>query len=220
MREHALRSHQNELFEKTLTSLEKSYEQRENNVKNLNVRIQKLENSLPVKCVKKIKCTKCDFQTVSERGLKIHVKRKHTALSVWPFPQTCDLCDYKVKCKKGLKSHRLGHSYIDAKFKCADCEYVGENDESMYVHIGRAHSENYECGICESVFKSLENLETHLVTCESYECNHCYFTSKNISIIKRHVLKEHGNTGELVHMKMSRDNSDQVKVKTYSYSEI
>ena len=76
----------------------------------------------------------------------------------------------------------------------------------MLVHIGIAHSENYKCGICEGVFKNLENLETHLVSCESYECNNCYFTSKNIGIIKSHVLKERGNTGELVHMKMSRDN--------------
>ena len=181
---------------------------------------KKVETPLPVKSVNKRKCTKCEFQTVSERGLKVHVKRKHTASIEEAFPQVCDLCDYKVKCKKELKSHRLSHSYIDAKFKCEDCEYVGDNDESMHVHAGKAHSENYECGLCESIFNSLEKLETHLVTCEVYEFNHCYFTSKDISKIKVHVLKEHGSTGELVYMKMARGKFDQVDAKTYSQSEI
>ena len=69
-------------------------------------------------------------------------------MSVAEFSQTCDLCDFEVKCKGELKSHRLSYSYIDVKYKCADCEYVGENDESMHVHIGRAHSENFECDLC------------------------------------------------------------------------
>ena len=36
-------------------------------------------------------------------------------------------------------------------------EYVVENDDSMSVHIGKVHSENIECGMCESVFENLEN---------------------------------------------------------------
>ena len=38
--------------------------------------------------------------------------------------------------------------------------------------------------------------------------------------MKAHVVKEHGSTGELQHMKMARDKFDQVDVKTYSTSEI
>ena len=114
----------------------------------------------------------------------------------------------------------MSHSYIDAKYKCLECEYVGENDESMGVHIGKHHSENLECGLCESVFETIENLETHLVTCEIYECNHCDFTAKDTKKIKSHVCKEHGRTGTLIHMKMGRNNFDQVDVKTYTTIQI
>ena len=120
--------------------------------------------------------------------MKVHMKRKHTAFSADKFPLTCDLCDETVKCKKELKAHRLTHSYIEVKYKCADCEFVGENDESMHVHIGKAHSEKLECGLCEIEIDTLENLETHLITCEIYECNHCYFSSKNLSQMKTHVI--------------------------------
>ena len=82
---------------------------------------------------------------------------------------------------------------------------LGVNEESMEKHIGKEHSDKYECGLCESVFKSLESLETHLVTCETYECVHFYFTSKSMSKTKAQVVKEHED-GDLLHLKMTREN--------------
>ena len=77
------------------------------------------------------------------------MKRKHTAFSAEKFLLTGDLCDETVKFKKELKAHRLAHSYIYVKYKCAACLYVGENDKSMHVHIGKSHSEKLECGLFE-----------------------------------------------------------------------
>ena len=77
-----------------------------------------------------------------------------------------------------------------------------------------------ECGMCESLFESLESLETHLDTCEIYECNHCYFTSQNESKMKDHVVKEHGSNGKLLHMKMAGEKFDEVYVKTYTSNDI
>ena len=54
--------------------------------------------------------------------------------------------------------------HTKAKFKCEDCDFMGENDESMFVHFGKVHSEKFECGICECEMDTLENLEVHLVT--------------------------------------------------------
>ena len=119
------------LFENKIKELENNFEQRDK--KNVE-RIQKLESSSQVKSEIKRKCTKCDFETVSERGLKVHIKRKHTSLNVEKFPQTCDMCEFEAKSKKELKSHRMSHSYIDAKYKCEDCEYVGENDDYVCTY--------------------------------------------------------------------------------------
>ena len=147
------------------------------------------------------------------------MKRKHTASRNETFPQICDLCEFEAESKRELKFYRLSHSYVKAVYKCVDCEYVGINEESMEVHIGKEHSDKYECGLCESVFTSSESLETHLVTCETYECVHCYFTSKTISKTKAHVVKEHED-GELLHLKMARENFEEVDINTYIASEI
>ena len=41
-------------------------------------------------------------------------------------------------------------------------------------------------------------------TCETCECNHCYFSSRNLSRMKTHVIKDDGTGGELLHLKMAR----------------
>ena len=38
------------------------------------------------------------------------------------------------------------------------------------VHIGKKHSENIKCGLCDTIFQNIELLETHLITCEVYKC--------------------------------------------------
>jgi hypothetical protein len=62
------------------------------------------------------------------------------------------------------------HSYKSALFKCEECEFFGTNHLTMEVHLGKEHSANFECGLCEVEAKDLENLEMHLFTCEIYEC--------------------------------------------------
>ena len=58
------------------------------------------------------------------------------------------------------------HSYKKAAYKCEDCDLIGESQYTMDVHIGKIHSENIECGICECVTKTLEDMEIHLSGCE------------------------------------------------------
>ena len=40
-----------------------------------------------------------------------------------------------------------GHNDQVAKFKCVDCEFVGTNEYTMEVHIGKYHTDVFECGI-------------------------------------------------------------------------
>ena len=54
----------------------------------------------------------------------------------------------------------------------------------MEVHIGKCHSENYDCGICSFEAGSLERVETHLRTCEVYQCDECEERIKSLKEIK------------------------------------
>ena len=40
-----------------------------------------------------LKCDDCEFTTTSRKGLKTHVKRKHTA----KFPVQCEMCEKEFK---------------------------------------------------------------------------------------------------------------------------
>ena len=76
----------------------------------------------------------------------------------------------------------------------------------MDVHIGKSHSENKECGICECNTKSLEDLEIHLSGCEIYKCAsnddlECDYKVKTLSEIRNHIKKEH-KWGYFKHVKM------------------
>ena len=62
------------------------------------------------------------------------------------------------------------HSYKLVKYRCAECHFVGENDLTMSVNVGRYHANCFECGIYKNKFESVESLEIHLQTCENFKC--------------------------------------------------
>ena len=98
--------------------------------------------------VKKIKCPQCNFEAVSHQGLKVHMKRKHTKVDS-TYPINCHICEKELKTSNDMKRHLKTHSYKNANYKCEECDFVGRRKETMDVHVGQAHSENYECGLCE-----------------------------------------------------------------------
>ena len=72
--------------------------------------------------------------------------------------------------------------------------------------MGKEHTNNFECGICNYKSQSKEDLEVHLFTCEIYKCDKC------ISKIKKHKEKQHGISANnnLHHVKMDRNNLIEV----------
>ena len=66
-----------------------------------------------------------------------------------------DLCDTELRNAAEMKKHIKSHSYKRANYKCDDCDFVGESEFTMEVHIGKFHSEKYECGICDLEVKYL-----------------------------------------------------------------
>ena len=57
-----------------------------------------------------------------------------------------------------MKRHMRNHSFNEAKFKCEDCDFVGQSGETMEVHIGKNHTDNFECGLCELNFGNIVKL--------------------------------------------------------------
>jgi hypothetical protein len=58
------------------------------------------------------------------------------------------------------------HSYKRVQYQCEECDYCAINTMTMELHLGKANSERLECGLCEYLATDLEDLDTHLLTCE------------------------------------------------------
>ena len=109
------------------------------------------------------------------------------------------------------------HSYKKANYKCEECDFVGESQESMALHIGRKHCDLYECGLCEYEAKTSQDLEIHLTTCEIYACSKCDNTEKTLANLKEHIETEHELTNYtlIYHQKLHRDDPDEVSHSSY-----
>ena len=206
-----------DMFEISLNSLKQCVTEKDSYIDKLEQRL----TSKPDKTNIKIKCTRCDYEGNSQHGLKVHMAKKHTALEEVKSNK-CDLCDEKFRNSSDLKRHLKTHSFKQAKFKCLDCEFVGENQVTMAVHIGKSHTEIFECGLCDFESKTLENLETHLFTCENYICTSCQASETSISNIKKHIEEFHrpNKNFMLYHNKLDRNNHEEVCCNVLYYTDI
>ena len=92
-----------------------------------NENIAAFETSLTVPDKETFNCTKCNFTKESERGLKVHVKRKHVNFEDKEFPKVCDFCDLECYNKQRMEEHLKEHSYTNLKFKYEDCDFLAED---------------------------------------------------------------------------------------------
>ena len=169
------------------------------------------------------KCEYCDYETSSERGLNIHIKRKHTNLDTNNYPVDCDFCDIKLNSESEMKFHlKNEHTSTYSSFKCLDCDFCADNEISIQVHQGRCHGGGFECGICDFRADCLENLDVHLNTCESFECYQCSIRVYNIGDMKKHISEKHGAKEYLrvKHGKLDRKNSEYVKETSYDKNDL
>ena len=89
---------------------------------------------------------------------------------------------------------------------------------NLQVHIGKLHSGNFECGLCEYVGNTEENLETHYLTCEVYICKRCNESFYNLSNVKDHLKAKHMKhirNIEVEHIKMDKKDFENVTSKTW-----
>ena len=223
-------------FENSISILKKCLAEKDGYIVNLETRLNKLEEKVMEnneKCDEKVtkenrkisteetfKCNVCVFVSTSEKGLKAHVKVMHTKSN---FLKTCSLCDKTFKSYRKFRDHKFDHTAWDKKtnkYSCKECDFVGNNMFTHEVHMGKAHSQNFDCGLCDKEFDNLENLEIHLNTCEIYRCRHCINKEKTVSDIKKHTEEVHGGSTIIDHIKMSRENRDEVSETMYFDSQL
>ena len=136
------------------------------------------------------KCRNCDFETNSEKGLKQHTSKKHT------------------------KSEDKGRTVF-----CEYCKHAFNNNETLAVHIGKNHTDNFKCGLCERFFETKENLEVHLNTCEVYQCTKCKKKELTMSDSKEHIIKDHDSENYIMvdNFKLSRENWEDVTWRNFYF---
>ena len=113
-------------------------------------KIKDLENLIKSKDEKlkdSFKCDYCDFKTPSERGLNVHVKRKHTNLKTDKYPTECEFCEFYAKSESEMRFHlKNAHTATDSNVKCLDCDFCAYNEISIQ---GRQHGDEFKCGLCD-----------------------------------------------------------------------
>ena len=215
-------------MEKKLESMEQKNDLQRQTLADKEGQIKSLEKKVENKIKEtevKFKCSKCNFSSNSESGLKTHITKKHTILQEAvpdKFPNPCILCDKMLKDKTEARKHLRTHSYKLVQFKCEICDFIGSEEIDMEVHNAKTHGEKAECGICDYEAKDLTDLETHLSTCEFYECTTCDKKILLFTNIKEHFLTMHedilqrNNGGGIRQYKASRENNDIYKSKYHT----
>ena len=218
-------------LEKKLEEVETKFEKRYNDLESFLKGEQESIESLRELMKKKdseneqLKCDLCDFTTISKKGLKTHMRRKHTEKTQEIYPTLCEICKQALRSKADMKTHMISHTYTSIgndKCKCEECDYIGNSDWTMQLHHGKCHSKSIECGLCQFEAKDLERLNLHLKTCETYECEKCEHVTKNITEMKKHVKENYSECGSstIFHIKIDRNDENEANFKEYKQSEI
>jgi hypothetical protein len=72
---------------------------------------------------------------------------------------------------------------------------------------------DFECGICENKFESVESIGNHLQTFEKFKSRLCELTGRTLSDLKKHTKDRHKDSykgGWIYHIKLDRSNFKDV----------
>ena len=104
-------------------------------------------------------CQLCDFKSKSEKGLEIHMGRKHANIEQldgnMSFEKSsdekddskCDFCDYRVHNHNVLERH---------------IRYDHEEEDHAYVLKRKREKDPFYCRICDRTMKNKSSFEFHM----------------------------------------------------------
>ena len=90
-------------------------------------------------------CDICEFKGASTEGLKLHIKKIHTA------EHKCNQCDFITSKAISLRRHKNLTHVEGINYQCSheNCDFVTKNRYSLRMHKRNKHEEKYQCGKCD-----------------------------------------------------------------------
>ena len=147
-----------------------------------------------------LNCADCDYSSISESRLKIHLETVHQKART----HKCDQCQKSFSRKGALNTHIKGyckgfHQKIKA-YKCQDCNKNFSNKYVLASHVDWAHlkidrPKKFICEKCDATFEQKQYIEHHMnkvhLNVKPYECNLCEMSFFIKNQLKTHLKKSH-----------------------------
>ena len=132
------------------------------------------------------KCAKCDK--------KFDDKDLH--YEMWHGKIECKHCDYSCRSKGLLKSHMRENHDSDLEvtsnnWTCEECDKTYSDRQSYKTHCQWMHN---KCAKCNKAF--VDKVKHYKISHNLVICNHCEYTSKNNTVMTKHIEEKHKNLGK------------------------
>ena len=116
----------------------------------------------------------------------------------WRHP--CHICDYATNWKSELVNHLFVHGVVHGvrgkRYKCAQCDKVFAQKETLNRHIGTKHPRSFKCDQCTNGFKTRNSLNNHIRSIHGekrFSCTLCDFVANRKDTLKSHKENIHEN---------------------------
>ncbi|XP_045507911.1 zinc finger protein 41-like [Colias croceus] len=147
--------------------------------------------------IEKEECCPICYKSLLKKKLKAHMRlHKHRKRKTY----SCDVCDYKTKCRTTLEGHKNNKHYQKRPHKCGTCEKSFYTKSALAEHI-KTHKQTKDiiCEICGDSFYHRKSLKDHLKLHsddKTFECHVCNHRFVNLSRVNNHMKQKHGEKKE------------------------
>ncbi|KAL3984758.1 Zinc finger C2H2 type family protein [Acanthocheilonema viteae] len=154
-----------------------------------------LQNHVMAHHERKYECTKCARTFISEKRMRAHELKKHSAHSTNFVKENngerklfeCNQCDRTYETFYNFKEHLAKHK--GKLFRCTICSKHLSGQSALSRHA-KIHEKPHECMMCTSRFSSAYDLDCHFSyyhsTVKRFKCFHCNRVLYNYSGKLRH----------------------------------
>ncbi|KAJ8704898.1 hypothetical protein PYW08_012218 [Mythimna loreyi] len=141
------------------------------------------------------KCDTCVLGFMRKDTYSSHMMKKHDEKI---GDQVCDVCSIRFRHKLALDNHRSKHYVV---YRCRLCKYEIHELISVVNHCKTKHEgdepDRIHCTQCHVVFKTPEDLETHMQTDHSLFCK-CGIKFKDKNNLRGHINRAHSGLRDFI----------------------
>ncbi len=154
-------------------------------------------------CLKPYKCSSCDFQADTVRGVKMHERIVHASVGDNGERQyTCDLCGHSCLSNTHLTNH-MRQVHDANRHRCDICGKAFPWQQSLVMHrrthlgvappVGATGEKQFRCDTCDYKCSRRSDLKAHKRTHlrGRYHCTRCDFSTQFSSNLRNHMRNIH-----------------------------